>query len=53
MLPFEAIAPDGISQQGLQQVYKSKHGILYQGDCLKFLSTLPDESVDLVFADPL
>ncbi|MBW4536553.1 MAG: site-specific DNA-methyltransferase [Pleurocapsa minor HA4230-MV1] len=30
----------------------SKHGILYQGDCLQLLSALPDESVDLVFADP-
>ena len=25
---------------------------ILQGDCLKFLKTLPDESVDLVFADP-
>lgn len=52
MLPFEAIAPNTVRQRGLQQVYKSKHGILYQGDCLQLLLALPDESVDLVFADP-
>ncbi len=52
MLPFQAIAPDVVTQQGLQQVYMSDHGILYQGDCLKLLSALPDESVDIVFADP-
>lgn len=52
MFPFQLIATDVATQQGLQQVYKSEHGILYQGDCLKLLSALPDESVDLVFADP-
>ncbi|HAG84516.1 MAG TPA: site-specific DNA-methyltransferase [Cyanobacteria bacterium UBA12227] len=52
MLPFQLIATDVATQQGLQQVYMSEHGILYQGDCLKLLSGLPDESVDLVFADP-
>jgi site-specific DNA-methyltransferase (adenine-specific) len=52
MLPFQLIATDVAIQQGLQQVYMSEHGILYRGDCLKFLSVLPDESVDLVFADP-
>lgn len=52
MLPFQAIAPDAATQQGLRQVYMSEHGILYQGDCLKLLSALPDQSVDLVFADP-
>lgn len=52
MLPFQAIAPDTAVQQGLRQVYTSQHGILYQGDCLKLLSALPDECVDMVFADP-
>ncbi|OKH38987.1 site-specific DNA-methyltransferase [[Phormidium ambiguum] IAM M-71] len=52
MLPFELITSDVVSQQELQQVYLSEYGILYQGDCLKFLSALPDDSVDLVFADP-
>jgi site-specific DNA-methyltransferase (adenine-specific) len=35
MLPFQAIAPESATQQGLQQVYLSEHGILYQGDCLQ------------------
>lgn len=52
MLPFEAIGSDVATEQGLQQVYKSDYGILYQGDGLKLLLALPDESVDLVFADP-
>ncbi|WP_013322099.1 DNA-methyltransferase [Gloeothece verrucosa] len=52
MLPFQLIATSVATQQGLEQVYMSDYGILYQGDCLKFLSALPDESVDLVFADP-
>lgn len=52
MLPFTAIAPNVLTQQALKQVYTSKHGSLYQGDCLKLLSILPDESIDLVFADP-
>ncbi len=52
MLPFQEVAPNIGTQQGLQEVYQSKHGILYRGDCLKLLSALPNESVDLVFADP-
>ena len=52
MLPFQLITTDFATQQRLQQVYKSEYGILYQGDCLKLLSALPNESVDMVFADP-
>ncbi|MBD1889166.1 site-specific DNA-methyltransferase [Coleofasciculus sp. FACHB-SPT9] len=52
MLPFQLIATDVAIQQELQQVYISEHGIFYQGDCLKLLSALPNESVNLVFADP-
>ncbi|HYX15777.1 MAG TPA: site-specific DNA-methyltransferase [Nostoc sp.] len=52
MLPFRLITTDAATQKGLQQVYMSEYGILYQGDCLKLLSALPDESVDIVFADP-
>ncbi|MEH2087297.1 DNA-methyltransferase [Nostoc sp.] len=52
MLPFQLIATDVATQQGLQQIYKSEYGILYQGDCVKLLSALPNESVDLIFADP-
>ncbi len=52
MLPFQLISADGANQKKLQQAYTSEYGILYQGDCLNFLSALPNESVDLVFADP-
>ncbi len=36
----------------LSEVYQSKYGILYKGDCLKFLRLLPDGCADIVFADP-
>lgn len=52
MLPFQVIASETATQQGLKEAYLSHHGILYQADCLNLLLSLPDESVDLVFADP-
>lgn len=52
MLPLEVITSDFAAQEGLQQVYRSEQGILYQGDCLKLLSSLPDGAIDVVFADP-
>lgn len=52
MFPSEVITANFATQEGLQQVYRSEHGVLYQGDCLKFLSSLPSEVVDVVFADP-
>ena len=52
MLPFQLISKDVARQKELNQVYMSEHGILYQGDCLQLLSALPNESVDLIFADP-
>lgn len=42
MLPDLPIAP----------VFSTALGRLYQGDCVPWLQSLPDESVDLVFADP-
>lgn len=32
--------------------YSSQNATVYHGDCLKALNDLPDESVDLIFADP-
>jgi len=32
--------------------YKSKHGVLYQGDCLEVLRDLPSESVDVAITSP-
>lgn len=36
----------------MDPVFQTKRGQLYHGDCLELLAQLPDESVDLVFADP-
>jgi site-specific DNA-methyltransferase (adenine-specific) len=36
----------------MEIAYQTPLGRLYHGDCLEFLPTVPDESVDLVFADP-
>lgn len=36
----------------LAPAFSSVWGSLYQGDCLDLLRSLPDESVDMVFADP-
>ncbi len=52
MPSFEVILPAIAAQQGLQQIYCSHHGILYQGDCLNLLSAIPDAVVDVIFADP-
>lgn len=37
---------------GLEPAYTTELGALYKGDCIPWLKALPDESVDLVFADP-
>jgi site-specific DNA-methyltransferase (adenine-specific) len=52
MLPLSLISPATAANQKLIEVYQSDYGILYQGDCLKFLNALPDNCVDIVFADP-
>jgi site-specific DNA-methyltransferase (adenine-specific) len=52
MQPLCLISPSTVTDRRLQEVYRSNHGILYQGDCLNFLRALPDSCVDLVFADP-
>lgn len=36
----------------MQPIFETLLGKLYQGDCLELLSRTPDESVDVVFADP-
>jgi len=35
-----------------QLVYQTRLGQLYQGDCLPFLTALPDAGLDMIFADP-
>ena len=37
----------------IKEIYYSKNGVrLYNGDCLKILKTFPDNTFDMVFADP-
>src|SRR6266542_820518 len=36
----------------LTPAHMTTWGQLYQGDCLELLRSLPDSSVDMVFADP-
>ncbi|WP_313125312.1 DNA-methyltransferase [Proteiniclasticum ruminis] len=36
----------------LQPKFKSEFGTLFQGDCIQLMRSLPEESVDLIFADP-
>lgn len=36
----------------MQPIFETEHGRLYQGDCLKWLPQVEDQSVDVVFADP-
>ena len=33
-------------------VYESGNNVLYEGDCIEWLKSLGDETVDLIFADP-
>ena len=33
-------------------VYEDRTNVLYEGDCIEWLKSLADETVDLVFADP-
>ena len=33
-------------------VYRNKNNMLYEGDSIEWLKSLPDETVDLIFADP-
>ncbi|MBA3921046.1 MAG: site-specific DNA-methyltransferase [Nostocaceae cyanobacterium] len=52
MLPMRFRSPLTITNKELIEAYQSDYGVLYQGDCRKFLNSLPDACVDLVFADP-
>lgn len=41
-----------VRQTPLVAAHTTEWGQLYQGDCLDFLRSLPDGSVDMLFADP-
>ncbi len=38
--------------EGVQPYYESERFVLYHGDSLEFLRVLPENAVDMVFADP-
>lgn len=45
--------PNPISQIPPPVFHDPKHGIkIYQGDCLQILAAIPENTVDLIFADP-
>ena len=44
--------PVEINSDKIQLHYEKKHGKLFLGDSIKWLSEIPKESVDLIFADP-
>ena len=43
---------DLINNTNVELAFKTNFGKLYHGDCLDLLSTLENESFDLIFADP-
>ncbi len=49
------LVPDRSQDDGsyaVSPVYETKSGALYSGDCLKIMPKIPDNSFDLIFADP-
>ena len=45
------IAKNGV-QEAIKPVFKTPDFALYHGDCLEVISRLPDNYVDMIFADP-
>lgn len=41
-----------MTEKSYKVVYRSEFVVLYQGDCLEILASLPERSVDMIFADP-
>jgi site-specific DNA-methyltransferase (adenine-specific) len=46
------LVDDLVDRQQPQELYRHPGGCLFVGDSLRWLPSLPDRSVDLVFADP-
>ncbi len=44
------LQPDADAE--VSEIYRHPHGLLFQGDSLKWLKTLESQTVDLIFADP-
>ncbi len=45
------ISKNGV-QRGIKPYFKADNFILYNDDCLEVMSRLPDNYVDMIFADP-
>ena len=41
-----------ISEKKLKPFFESENASIYKGDCLEIMQSLPEASVDMVFADP-
>lgn len=41
-----------LSNVGLKPYFKDEHFVLYKSDCIDILNSLPENSVDMIFADP-
>ena len=49
---FESENGNGRTEKKLTPIFETERGKLYQCDCLDLLPTIPDDSVNCVFADP-
>lgn len=43
---------ESLALGSIKLAFETKFGKMYEGDCLRLMSELPSDSVDLVFADP-
>lgn len=49
---IKIISPISILPTKLKSYFKAQDFELYLSDCIKFLNSIPDNSVDMIFADP-
>lgn len=50
-LEFQYLSTNVLAK-GIEPIFQTEYGKLFQHDAIKFLKTLQNESVDLIFADP-
>lgn len=48
----DCYAQQDVREVNHKLVFKSQYGTLFKGDCLSLMASMPDNSVDVVFADP-
>lgn len=53
---FKLLKPSDVRKSSKEElfepVFSTENGILFQEDCIRVMNSLPNESVDLIFADP-